>query len=495
MDLCKTGKTCACAGASGAAGGGISTSATMSAVTAGDALCAAHSSGPFCMLCEDGYYRKVSSIGSGGTGCESCDDDEDKVAATMTFVVLTLVIMLTAFAFGQRTLDVLRPVSRCLGIDAAISRLTGGRGGSSQVSYVWWRLVLIQIWYMLQSMSRYVDSQNITFPDPFASFISLIHMINLDLGIIPSTACVVKFDFYDIMMMWSLLPLVAVGIGVLRVAFLKLRLTSTTLRRKPSADKARQEDDDKADQADRQTFRRGVQSAMAGAMLVVCIFHSSVCAAIISFFNCDFPAGQSGYEVAPGGVRNSFLSSDYSISCESAKYRSYAPYASFMLFLYAVVFPCLLAYYVRRRHATAAGVGPLNFLTGHLRARSWWYEIVALDVRLLLGGALTPVIHHTGMHMTVVLMIMMGLSYATRDINPYLNKVGWCKLNLIETRIESAWFNALLELKYDKLLPTFAFNFCLEFGSVALQQGAPETSEHDPVRRADHRGVRPDHQR
>jgi len=33
----------------------------------------------------------------------------------------------------------------------------------------------------------------------------------LDLGIIPSTACVVNFDFYDVMMMWSVLPLVAVG--------------------------------------------------------------------------------------------------------------------------------------------------------------------------------------------------------------------------------------------------------------------------------------------
>jgi len=63
-------------------------------------------------------------------------------------------------------------------------------------------------------------------PEPFVTFIRVIHMINLDLGIIPSTACVVKFDFYDIMMMWSLLPVVVVGIGVLRVAVLKLRLSA-----------------------------------------------------------------------------------------------------------------------------------------------------------------------------------------------------------------------------------------------------------------------------
>jgi len=56
---------------------------------------------------------------------------------------------------------------------------------------------------MLQTMSRYAESQNVTFPDPFATFIRVIHMINLDLGIIPSTACVVNFDFYDVMMMWS----------------------------------------------------------------------------------------------------------------------------------------------------------------------------------------------------------------------------------------------------------------------------------------------------
>ena len=47
---------------------------------------------------------------------------------------------------------------------------------------------------------------------------------------------------------------------------------------------------------------------------------------------------------------------DYSISCNSAKYRAYRPYASIMLLIYAVVFPCLLAYYVRKQLATAAGV-------------------------------------------------------------------------------------------------------------------------------------------
>ena len=44
----------------------------------------------------------------------------------------------------------------------------------------------------------------------------VIRLICLDLGILPSTACVVKFDFFDVMLMWSLLPLVIIGIGALR---------------------------------------------------------------------------------------------------------------------------------------------------------------------------------------------------------------------------------------------------------------------------------------
>ena len=153
-----------------------------------------------------------------------------------------------------------------------------------------------------------------------------------------------------------------------------------------------------------------------------------MCASVIDFFNCDPPTGENGYEVAPGGVRSRFLVKDYSISCNSDKYKAYLPYASIMLVLYSIVFPCFLAYHVRKQRAkhsmTAGSAGPLGFLTSHLRSRNWWYEIVALDVRLLVGGALYPVIRHTGLHMTIVLMIMMAFLVATRDIDPYLNKAG-----------------------------------------------------------------------
>jgi len=58
-----------------------------------------------------------------GTGCLSCHDDVDVVATTMTFVVLIIVIMLAVFVFGQRILDVLRYVSRALGLEVGRCRL------------------------------------------------------------------------------------------------------------------------------------------------------------------------------------------------------------------------------------------------------------------------------------------------------------------------------------------------------------------------------------
>jgi hypothetical protein len=56
---------------------------------------------------------------------------------------------------------------------------------------------------------------------------------------------------------------------------------------------------------------------------------------------------------------------------------------------------------------------------------------------LLLGGALYPVIQHSGLHISIVLLILMGFSYATREINPYLNKVGGVIENIHSTDVES----------------------------------------------------------
>jgi hypothetical protein len=39
--------------------------------------------------------------------------------------------------------------------------------------------------------------------------------------------------------------------------------------------------------------------------------------------------------------------------------------------------------------------------------------------------------HNSGLHLTLVLMILIGFSYGTRDINPYLNKGHQKILNII----------------------------------------------------------------
>ena len=52
---------------------------------------------------------------SSGTGCLSCDDDGDVVAATISSLVIALAIIIALFVFGQRTMGVLRPVFRALG--------------------------------------------------------------------------------------------------------------------------------------------------------------------------------------------------------------------------------------------------------------------------------------------------------------------------------------------------------------------------------------------
>jgi hypothetical protein len=53
------------------------------------------------------------------------------VAATMTFLVITLAVMIGLFVFGTRAVAVLRPVCHTLGITACFRWITHGRGGWS----------------------------------------------------------------------------------------------------------------------------------------------------------------------------------------------------------------------------------------------------------------------------------------------------------------------------------------------------------------------------
>jgi hypothetical protein len=52
------------------------------------------------------------------------------------------------------------------------------------------------------------------------------------------------------------------------------------------------------------------------------------------------------------------------------------------------------------------------------------------------------------------------------DVHIAATTVGWCRLKCVETRLESSWFQ-LWKIYYDKMLPSFAFNFSLRPNTTA----------------------------
>lgn len=454
-DLCKDGKTCACQGSSLVLANGA---------TNGDSICGAHSKGPLCMLCEDKYYRKSTAFTADGTGCESCEDNEEAVGAVSGFIFIILAFIVLIFLAGRHLLIASRPLFVWCGLSATHDRLCSG---DVRISFVWWRLILIQLWYMLQTMSRFVNSQKVNFPEPFSTFIGLVQVINLDLSFIPSMKCVVTFTLFDVMLGWTMIPLGAAVIGFVRIVYLKIR-TSYNLNGMNSRSKAyaSASEKEKREIIERQLVHDS-DNVISSVVLVWCLFHSTVCSNLIDFFICDPDLDADGYAVGPG-KRDKFMRKDYSISCKSSEYNRWVPFASFFLLFYYVLFPIGLLGYIynerfRRKHAVSSGGagygGALQFLTRHLRTKYWWYEILALEVRVIISGLLYPVVTHPGLHMTVVLIVTVAFYALTRDMNPYLNSGHQTILNnILFAEMTTVLFGMIINSKFLKASGEFAIS-------------------------------------
>ncbi|KAJ1448157.1 hypothetical protein M885DRAFT_540169 [Pelagophyceae sp. CCMP2097] len=65
--------------------------------------------------------------------------------------------------------------------------------------------------------------------------------------------------------------------------------------------------------------------------------------------------------------------------------------------------------------------GALAFFTRHVRPAVWYYEIVALEVRLLICGALVPVTSR-GLRLSIILVVICAWTTVTREMRPYINR-------------------------------------------------------------------------
>jgi len=75
----------------------------------------------------------------------------------------------------------------------------------------------------------------------------------------------------------------------------------------------------------------------------------------------------------------------------------------------------------------------------------------------------------------------MVASCALSGVESATTMVGWCKLTLVESRVDSACFQRL-KLKYDTPLSSFAFNFNLRPSTLAVMLPFSRVMEHEAGR-------------
>ncbi|KAJ1445282.1 hypothetical protein M885DRAFT_579466, partial [Pelagophyceae sp. CCMP2097] len=117
--------------------------------------------------------------------------------------------------------------------------------------------------------------------------------------------------------------------------------------------------------------------------------------------------------------------------------------------------------------------GALAFFTRHVRPAVWYYEIVALEVRLIICGALVPATTR-GLRLSILFVVMtlrviFAWAILTREMRPYINRGHQALVNYLQIFVLSCVAFALV--MYAELLTKAAakvFSYVVSVISVAI---------------------------
>lgn len=189
-----------------------------------------------------------------------------------------------------------------------------------------------------QILTQYLSITGLRLPQLYENFLAWIGLVNFDLGFLLSTGCLVRLDFYERLLLATLLPIaVAAFLGFLWL-FAKHKLCAATgaddLRPSLSGiacgERAGQSRHD--DWRLHPTRLEAIRERLTLALLTfLFLIYSTVSAIVFSIFACD----------SMEELGTSYLRADYAIECQGPKYRSYQIYGVIMVFVYPFGIPAL----------------------------------------------------------------------------------------------------------------------------------------------------------
>lgn len=243
-------------------------------------------------------------------------------------------------------------------------------------------------------MAAVVDE---VYPSRYASFVTKLKFVNLDIGLLLSHSCVVRINFYDRLLLSTITPFLVVS---------ALVATYSIANRRNNGSEA-----------------KGTQDSwhgyMSTASFVAFFVYSTVSFTILQTFVCDTVDDTS------------FLRADYSISCDTRAYLNYRAYAVLMIWVYPIGVPAVSTWWLLRNRkelanpsrATVAHLEPLSQIWACYRPSRYYYELVEFTRRAALTTAAVFIVPNSLVQISVVLLLAAVFLLVSASMDPFNSTV------------------------------------------------------------------------
>lgn len=244
---------------------------------------------------------------------------------------------------------------------------------------------------------------NVVYPAVYERFLSVLNVVNFNLGFILSVSCIVDSNFYGRLIFGTICPLVV--FGALAVTY---TVSKSRNRHSPA----------------------GMQAAkskhLSVTLFITFVLYSSVSFNIFQTFVC---------ERLDTGV--DYLRADYSLTCYTGVHKAMMVYAGLMIFVYPVGIPVVYAWWLlSNRHDLAKVGAPDNFMErvpklDHLqpmrdlwapyKPHRYYFEVVECGRRIALTGLAAFLLPDSAAQVAIE-VVLAALFMAVSDVlSPFVD--------------------------------------------------------------------------
>lgn len=228
------------------------------------------------------------------------------------------------------------------------------------------------------------------YPEEYDRLLSYLSFANVDIGMIVSYSCLFSPNFYERLLLATIVP--AVVVAVLAGAYSSLNRNMVAAR-----------------------------SRLLSATLFFLFFvYSSVSYKIFQTFLCD-----------PLDDGNVYLQADYSLTCSTKRHRAYTIYAGLMIIVYPIGIPAFFGWWLVRNRTylkksdrqTEVHLQPFAGIWGTYKPSRYYYEVVEYSRRLVLTMASVFLVPNSVNQIAVVLSLAVAFVFLSESMSPFEKSV------------------------------------------------------------------------